>query len=403
MGLLQNITIWAQYPGHRRGGSTATGTDGNGTRSILGIKGSTQLTPFASGAAWVNTSSFPVGWVHGNGWFPPMKPDAGWPANLGTQTLAGSGAATGTNLRMGLNAVAPLSGSGTISYANGALGQALQAAFGGTGDLTPLMTTLASISATLSASGTVSSAVGQLALLAAAALAGTGDITGTAKSTLAATASLSGSGDLSAQIAGALNAVASILASGDLTNVVSGAGNLTAAFGGTSTTSAAIRALAHLAITLAGTSTTTGSMPSKAWMSASISVTGELLNTSNVAAAVWNALSATFNTAGTMGSKLNSASAAGDPWTAELPGSYTAGQAGNIVGNNLDASSADIAALVAIAVKLLRNKTVTDPTTGVMTVYDDDGSVLYTAQMYEGTDTGQTYRGEGAERRERLV
>lgn len=51
-----------------------------------------------------------------------------------------------------------------------------------------------------------------------------------------------------------------------------------------------------------------------------------------------------------------------------------------------------------------RNKMVTDPVTGILTVYDtDDVTVLFTAQLYEDTAGGQTYRGQGAERRERLT
>ena len=53
--------------------------------------------------------------------------------------------------------------------------------------------------------------------------------------------------------------------------------------------------------------------------------------------------------------------------------------------------------------KILRNKTVTDPNTGIMTVYADDGiTPLLTAQLYENTLGTQNYRGQGAERRERL-
>lgn len=56
-----------------------------------------------------------------------------------------------------------------------------------------------------------------------------------------------------------------------------------------------------------------------------------------------------------------------------------------------------------LAEKILRNKFVTDPNTGVATLYDDDGStVLMTANLYEGITTSQPYRGQGAERRERL-
>lgn len=52
---------------------------------------------------------------------------------------------------------------------------------------------------------------------------------------------------------------------------------------------------------------------------------------------------------------------------------------------------------------IVQNKTVTDPTTGLMTVYKPDGvTPLYTAQLYENATGTQTYRGQGAERRERL-
>lgn len=67
-------------------------------------------------------------------------------------------------------------------------------------------------------------------------------------------------------------------------------------------------------------------------------------------------------------------------------------------------TAADLTAKMTLASKVLRNKTITDPTTGVMTVYDDDGSsVLFTANIYEGSDTSQAYRGLAVNRRERLA
>lgn len=68
------------------------------------------------------------------------------------------------------------------------------------------------------------------------------------------------------------------------------------------------------------------------------------------------------------------------------------------------ASAVDLLSKVSVAHAILRNKTVTNPTTGVMTVYDVDGvTPLYSAVLYESISTAQTYRGQGAERRERLV
>lgn len=46
---------------------------------------------------------------------------------------------------------------------------------------------------------------------------------------------------------------------------------------------------------------------------------------------------------------------------------------------------------------------VDDRPTGIMTLYGDDGvTPIMTAQLYEDVAGTQTYRGQGAERRERL-
>lgn len=54
--------------------------------------------------------------------------------------------------------------------------------------------------------------------------------------------------------------------------------------------------------------------------------------------ATWNATLASHLTSGSTGAALNAAGSAGDPWATALPGAYGAGTAGNIVGNNLDAT-----------------------------------------------------------------
>jgi len=51
--------------------------------------------------------------------------------------------------------------------------------------------------------------------------------------------------------------------------------------------------------------------------------------------------------------------------------------------------------------KHMTNKLVTDPATGIATLYDDDGTTtLESSQMYEDAAGSQIYRGAGAERRE---
>lgn len=66
--------------------------------------------------------------------------------------------------------------------------------------------------------------------------------------------------------------------------------------------------------------------------------------------------------------------------------------------------SGDQDARLARIEKFLRNKQVTDPTTGKMVVYDDDGATpLAQGDLYEDHAGTQPYRGQGAERRERLA
>ena len=53
---------------------------------------------------------------------------------------------------------------------------------------------------------------------------------------------------------------------------------------------------------------------------------------------VLGATASSWNTTGTVGHAINAAGTASDPWSTALPGSYGAGSAGAIVGNNLNAA-----------------------------------------------------------------
>lgn len=72
----------------------------------------------------------------------------------------------------------------------------------------------------------------------------------------------------------------------------------------------------------------------------------------------------------------------------------------HVLNDNLD----DEGVRLVLIAKLLRNKFITDPTTGIATLYDDDGvTPLLAGTLYENAAGSQTYRGQGAERRERLA
>jgi hypothetical protein len=65
--------------------------------------------------------------------------------------------------------------------------------------------------------------------------------------------------------------------------------------------------------------------------------------------------------------------------------------------------STDLARIETVE-KVLRNKTVTDPDSGVQIIYDDDSATpLFQADLYEDVSGEQPYRGQGAERRDRLA
>ena len=80
----------------------------------------------------------------------------------------------------------------------------------------------------------------------------------------------------------------------------------------------------------------------------------------------------------------------------------SAADVANAVWNH--STALDMNSKIAIVSKILRNKTITNPSTGVMTVFDDDGTtILFQANVFENVSGAQPYRGQGADRRDRLA
>ena len=92
-------------------------------------------------------------------------------------------------------------------------------------------------------------------------------------------------------------------------------------------------------------------------------------------------------------------------WLAPTTGSYDTSVTRTLSANLLQVATASPAVEdVALILKLLRNKTVTDPSSGVMTVYDDDGiATLFTADIFEDAAGTAPYDGQGVNRRDRLA
>jgi len=109
----------------------------------------------------------------------------------------------------------------------------------------------------------------------------------------------------------------------------------------------------------------------------------------DIAAIVWNALIATYSgTAGSTAEQLAAAGAAGDPWATALPGAYTSGQAGNIIGNNVNATISSRASQTAMdtANLALARMTVAEGTcdSGSATQCVDDALTQVAAAQLEG-------------------
>lgn len=93
--------------------------------------------------------------------------------------------------------------------------------------------------------------------------------------------------------------------------------------------------------------------------------------------AAWDATLASHLTSGSTGAALNAAGAAGDPWSTAIPGAYGAGTAGNIVGNNLNATITS------------RMASYTQPT-GFLAATFPTGTVASTTNITAGTITTTT-------------
>ncbi len=149
-----------------------------------------------------------------------------------------------------------------------------------------------------------------MGLAAESALTGSGDITGSLSLIIQLACDLLASGDISASLVGKLEMASALAGSGDLT--------------------ASLNLIAFVVSELTGSGTISGTFKGNASLSADIS-SSSTLSPENLAAAVWNSIAASFNTAGTMGNKMNSAASAGDPWGTVLPGSYLSTEAGGIL------------------------------------------------------------------------
>jgi hypothetical protein len=370
MALLQNITLRSQYPLRENGGTTGF------ERSSVG-RLERQMNRFAGEGGLSVLAATPYGY---------LSPSAlAWPKSTGgigsRGNVYGAGSATAGNLAGGVSRTSAMTGSGSITPAPTAqmLLWAIGALTGG-GTLTGTGVPVAVAVAALAGSGTVTGATLLARANAVAALVGSGTISDAAAdaiATAAIVAALTGSGSVTdANLNALAEALAALSGAGAITdaagiNTRQGAAALT---GGGTVTAAAANALGHLTSLLAGAGSAAVVVKALGELEASILSYGAL-TPEGIRDSVWNAASAAYNASGTMGQKMNSAAAAGDPWTTELPGAYAPGSAGYIL-SIIAADATLLRKMEAGRWKIVNNQ---------MIFYDEDGVTPF--KTFDLTDT----------------
>jgi len=107
-----------------------------------------------------------------------------------------------------------------------------------------------------------------------------------------------------------------------------------------------------------------------------------------IADQVWDEILSGHLGAGSTGLALNSAVAAGDPWSTALPGAYGAGTAGKIVGDNINAPIATVDAVVD-AIKAKTDNLPSDPADQSLIIAATDAITSAVAGVQADTDALQ--------------
>lgn len=144
---------------------------------------------------------------------------------------------------------------------------------------------------------------------------GVGDLTSSQQNGINIVASIAGMGVIdTAGLSLVTSMVAAIAGSGTLTGSMVGTVQLAADLAGSGDLSGSLAMLSGLVANLAGQGLISSDLKGKLFMEADIYVNQSEATVQQIAAGVWDALAAQYNSSGTMGEKMNSAGGAADPW-----------------------------------------------------------------------------------------
>lgn len=131
-------------------------------------------------------------------------------------------------------------------------------------------------------------------------------------------------------VSGSGSAAITFSSTATILSIASGSGSATITFTPTAQIGAEAGLTGTTTITLTGTCTSYAI----GYMSG-LSTSETEFSAAALASAVWDALTADYQISGSFGEAMAAAGSAGDPWSTTLPGTYIAGQAGYIMGNQV--------------------------------------------------------------------
>lgn len=153
---------------------------------------------------------------------------------------------------------------------------------------------------------------------------GVGALTGNAAMGRAIASTIAGTGALTSNLSLIIQlACADLNGIGGLSASMSGIIQMASTLAGSGNLAASLQLISYVVCNMSGSGAVTATLRGTASLEADITPF-TTLSPESLAAAVWNALAANFNDAGTMGEKMNDAGSAANPWTEVITGTYTA-------------------------------------------------------------------------------
>jgi len=132
---------------------------------------------------------------------------------------------------------------------------------------------------------------------------------------------------------------------------------------------------------------TAAAITTAVWAAGTRTLTSISALAASIASAVLDAVAASYNTANTIGAKINAAGAAADPLENDVPGSYASGTAGYVLGHLSDDGVTVISVLDGSDLTVRRGDTVTVNYTGLGNISARTGLYFTLKQNLQGADS----------------